>query len=69
MLQELISESMRASGDQDWDSMGDLIHQWKESASLMQSGVLHHAMSEQPDEQPLTVPALEGEAEACDSEL
>ena len=65
MLQEVLSESARASADDDWSAVGDLIHEWRESALVIESGVLRRAASEASDEQPLTDPAAEGDLEAC----
>ncbi len=56
MLREILAAYSRASADEDWESVGDLIHQWRESAAVVQSGVIEQALREQPEEQPLTVP-------------
>lgn len=50
-LQSAISE------DSDWDRVSDVIHEWRESAAVAQSGVLDHAMSAEAEvEVPLPRP-------------
>jgi hypothetical protein len=67
MLREILTQYSRASEAEDWDSLGDLIHEWKESAAVMQSGAIEQSLSEPSDEQPLTVPVVEDEPETCAS--
>lgn len=60
-LQKLIAEVLQttrkaASNECDWDEVEALIHEWRESALVAQSGVLDAAMHEPPEELPLESP-------------
>ena len=46
MIGEVLTECARASAENDWNAVGDLLHQWKESAAAMDSGVLRSALAE-----------------------
>jgi hypothetical protein len=55
-LQSLVSEVLQASrtaasNDCDWDEVEALIHEWRESAIVAQSGVLDAAMFTEPQEE------------------
>ena len=56
MLGDVLAASANAFEDDDWDRVGDVIHQWKESAAVLESGVLRDSMREASGEQPLTDP-------------
>ena len=51
---DLIRDSM--DGRSGWDLLEDLIHQWRESAIVAQTGALASSMAEPGDEVPLTIP-------------
>jgi hypothetical protein len=61
-LERLSAEVLEASreaanGSSDWVAVGALIHEWRESAAVAQSGVLEHAMyGETSQECPLSSP-------------
>jgi hypothetical protein len=60
-LQQLVSEVLQAtrkasSSECDWDEVEALIHEWRESALVAQSGVLDAAMHEPSEEVPLENP-------------
>ncbi len=61
-LQSLVSEVLQASrtavsNDCDWDEVEAVIHEWRESAIVAQSGVLDAAMYTEPQEEtPLEYP-------------
>jgi hypothetical protein len=52
MVEEVLSACNHADEDGGWESVGNVIHEWYESASLMESGVLADAMRADADEQP-----------------
>jgi hypothetical protein len=56
MLTEVFTACIQASADDAWGDVEELIHQWRESAAAIQSGVLRQAMDSDRDEQPLTDP-------------
>ena len=58
MVEEVLAASQRACGDGEWESVGHVIHEWRESALVAQSGVLSDAMKTEADEQPLRRPSL-----------
>jgi hypothetical protein len=60
-LQKLVAEVLQAtrkaaSNEYDWDEVEALIHEWRESAIVAQSGVLDAAVQELPEELPLESP-------------
>ena len=62
----MIQECLRAVVDEDWDGIGDLIHEWRESALVTESGVISQVMAEGEDEQPIEEPAAAVDLDACD---
>jgi hypothetical protein len=55
-LQSLVTEVLQvsqaaASNDCDWDAVEALIHEWRESAMVAQSGVLDAALNTEPQEE------------------
>lgn len=56
MLNEIFATCLQASVADDWDSVSTLIQQWRESATVAESGVLLQAMDGESDEQPLPSP-------------
>ena len=59
MLEEILDGCIRASTDDaadQWENVGDLIHQWRESAAVVESGVLRDAMAAEVQEQEITDP-------------
>jgi prevent-host-death family protein len=57
MLDEIFTSCVQASAADDWDAVTALIHQWRESASVAESGLLRQAMDAESDEQPLPHPS------------
>jgi hypothetical protein len=56
MLRDVLGECQRASENQDWNSVADVIHEWRESADVMHSGILERTFREERDEQELSNP-------------
>lgn len=56
MLSEIFAACVKASDDGEWDCVSNLIHQWQESALVIESGVLRDAMASDSDEQVLPYP-------------
>lgn len=57
LFREVLAETRKAAaGERDWDDVDALIHEWRESAAIAESGVLETAMVEPSDEQPLEDP-------------
>ena len=56
MLSEVFTACLQASEEDDWDSVSETIHQWRESAAVAESGILRDARAAEPDEQPLPDP-------------
>jgi hypothetical protein len=69
MLTEVLTACAQASTDDTWETVGDIIHHWRESAAVAESGVLQQAMASSPNEQPLTDPAAVAptEQDNCES--
>jgi hypothetical protein len=63
MLSEVLASCAQASADDSWEAMGEVVHQWREAAAVMESGVLRQAMGSEADEQPLTDPGSPPEEE------
>jgi hypothetical protein len=57
MLTEVFAACGQASTDDAWERVEELIHQWRESAAVVETGVLREAMESGPDEQPLPIQA------------
>ena len=57
MLTEILAACVQASAEDRWGAVGDLLHEWQESASVAESGVLREAMESQADPQPLPEPS------------
>ena len=56
-MNELATTAEKAFADsQDWDSVETLVHEWRETACAMQSGVLNEALLSEREEVPLTDP-------------
>jgi hypothetical protein len=72
MLTEVFTACAQASTDGDWGGVEALIHEWYESAAVIETGVLREAMESDPNEQPLTDPstliALEDRGAAAEPE-
>jgi hypothetical protein len=58
MVEEVLAACHRAGANGGWESVGDVIHEWRESALVVQSGALVDAMKTEADEQPLFRPAM-----------
>jgi hypothetical protein len=56
LLSEIFTACVQASEEGDWDHVSDIIHQWHESAIVMESGILREAMASEKDEQQLPDP-------------
>jgi hypothetical protein len=57
LCDELMSAVRRAEEDPSvWDQVQSIIYVWRESASVIKSGVLRSAMQEPLDEQPISEP-------------
>jgi hypothetical protein len=56
MLSEIFASCVQASGEGDWDNVSSIIHQWHESAMLLDSGLLREAMASEAEEEPLPDP-------------
>lgn len=56
MLTEVLTACVQASAADAWETVGDIIHQWRESAAVAESGVLRQAMDSIADEQRPTDP-------------
>jgi hypothetical protein len=56
LLTDVFAACSRAAANDDWEAVGDVIHQWRESAVAIQSGVLREAFASEEDEQPLADP-------------
>jgi hypothetical protein len=65
MINEVLAACARASTVNDWSAVGDLIHEWKESAAVIHSGVLRRSTAEPSDEQLVPDPASDGGMEGC----
>jgi hypothetical protein len=60
MCEELTTAVKHAESDPDlWDRIPSIIHEWRESAAVIQSGVLRDAMKEPMDEQLIAEPSDE----------
>lgn len=57
MLTEVFAACAQASTDDGWEEVEALVHEWYESAIVVETGVLREAMESDPDEQPLTDPS------------
>lgn len=70
MLSEVFAACVQASEEGDWNSVDDIIHQWHESAIVIESGILQRAMASESDEQQLPDPnTVRPEMEAvCETE-
>lgn len=66
MLSEVFTACVRASEDGDWDNVDCIVHQWRESAMVIQSGVLKEAMDSERDEQPIPDPRQINAEEAAE---
>jgi hypothetical protein len=58
MVEEVLAACKRAGGDGGWESVGNIMHEWRESALVAQSSVLMDAMRTEADEQPLPRPTM-----------
>jgi len=56
MTQEVLGACARATNQEDWEAVSDLIYEWKESALVAESGIIEDVLSEPAEEVPLTVP-------------
>jgi len=56
MLTEVFAACDQAAIDNGWEKVEALIHEWYESAAVIETGVLRETMESEPDEQPLTDP-------------
>lgn len=69
MLGEVFTACVQASTDDAWEAVEEILHQWRESAAVIESGVLRQAMESEADEQPLTHPGAPppvAEQDACE---
>jgi len=60
LLTEVLESCVSAAAEGStaaWERVGDVIHQWRESAAVAESEMLLKAMSAEADEQPLPEPA------------
>ncbi|MCC6368179.1 MAG: hypothetical protein IT165_32035 [Bryobacterales bacterium] len=55
-LRALAEEVLTCVREEHWEKVEDVIHEWKESALVMKSGILRDAMAQPSDPAPLTVP-------------
>jgi hypothetical protein len=56
MCQEVVVAITRAMNTEDWGEVDAAIHEWRESAAVIQSGIFEEAMNSKRDEAPLTNP-------------
>lgn len=59
MLREVFDACVAAyagESSEGWEKVGDVIHEWRESAAVAGSGVLREAMESEKDEVALTEP-------------
>ena len=52
----MLSEILAPASRQDWDEVGNIIHQWRESAAVLKSGQLEAAMNEKAEEREIDCP-------------
>jgi prevent-host-death family protein len=68
MAREILSAIERSADSGDWAKVDSVIHEWRESASAIASGVLKEAISSETDETPIEPPKVVSQSDATSAE-